>query len=327
MTARARLYLFAGLIFQSLAACATASEPVVAEGTDGWQLVWSDEFDGTSIDRGKWDFDIDCWGGGNDERQCFTDSPRNASVRDGALIITARREKTSGPALPPHLARAQAGAGGTVTRPFSSARMATRGKASWRYGKIEVRASLPQGQGIWPAIWMLPDENHYGSWASSGEIDILEAVNLGVQCPAEDGCEAGGESTIMGTLHFGGVWPDNAHASTEVSLPEVLDGGYHIFGIEWGEGVFVWTVDGRPYATKRAGDWFTAANNNPAAPFDRRFHLILNLAVGGRLPEGRGLGGVDQAGFPKQMAVDWVRVWQCGSDPATGKACILGRDE
>lgn len=317
----------AGGISMVLAGCATAGEPAVTAADDGWALVWSDEFDGNAIDRSRWDFDIDCWGGGNNERQCYTDSSRNAAVQDGALVITARKEETTGPAFPPYLAAQQRDPDVTATKLFSSARMVTRGKSAWKYGRIEVRAKLPQGQGTWPAIWMLPEDNVYGGWARSGEIDILEAVNLGVECPAERGCEPDGENTILGTLHFGGGWPDNKFASTEIPYPAVLDDDYHTYGVEWGEGIFVWTVDGRPFATKRAGDWSTTASDDPNAPFDQRFHLILNLAIGGGLPEGRALGGVDESGFPKSMEIDWVRVWQCAADPATGRACIGGSDD
>ncbi|WP_435417989.1 glycoside hydrolase family 16 protein [Parerythrobacter aurantius] len=321
----------AGVLCTASAGCATGTVASSASEPAKWTLVWADEFDGDRIDRSKWDFDIDCWGGGNNERQCYTDSARNASVEQGVLRIVARREDTRGPAFPPYLAAQQPDPRATAVKPFSSARMVTRGKAAWRYGKIEVRAKLPQGQGTWPAIWMLPEDNTYGGWARSGEIDILEAVNLGVECPAERGCEEGGENTILGTLHFGGGWPDNKFASTEIAYPPVLDQGFHTFGVEWGAGIFVWTVDGVPYATKRAGDWFTTASADPMAPFDQRFHLILNLAIGGGLAEGRAQGGVDESGYPKTMEVDWVRVWQCAPgnvrDEGSGTACIAGSDE
>lgn len=314
----------AGLV----AGCAAVSSPsetaLVTPVDRGWELVWADEFDGKLIDRTKWDFDIDCWGGGNNERQCYTDRPANAAIDDGRLVITARKEEFTGPALPVHMRRSEDDARRTARKPFTSARMVTRGKAAWKFGKIEVRAKLPQGQGTWPAIWMLPEDNEYGGWARSGEIDILEAVNLGVECPAAKGCEEGGENTILGTLHFGGGWPDNELTSTEISYPTVLDGGFHTFGLLWGEGIFVWTVDGLPFATKRASDWFTTSSSDPNAPFDKRFHLILNLAIGGGLPEERALGGVDASGFPKRMEVDWVRVWQCAEDRDRGTACILG---
>ena len=183
---------------------------------DGWELVWSDEFDGTGIDRSKWNFDVDCWGGGNDERQCYTDRTENARVADGRLIITARKEDYTGPAWPPHMRNGDRDPDAQATKPYTSARLVTRGNAAWTYGRIEVRARLPQGQGTWPAIWMLPEDQDYGTWAASGEIDILEAVNLGIPC-AE--CPSGREDTILGTLHFGGQWPDNAYSSTETHAP------------------------------------------------------------------------------------------------------------
>ncbi|KTE05355.1 family 16 glycosylhydrolase [Sphingopyxis sp. H115] len=284
-------------------AAAAAHEPA----GDGWRLVWSDEFDGSAIDRGKWDFDVDCWGGGNNERQCYTDRPANAALRDGKLIITARKEAMTGPAFPLSQRGDPEKAVTEATKPFTSARIVTRGKAAWTYGKIEVRAKLPQGQGTWPAIWMLPETSHYGSWAASGEIDILEAVNLGVRC---DECAGGVENRILGTLHFGGQWPDNLHKGDETTLPAPLD-GFHIFGIIWEKGKIVWTVEGKPYATRVASEWSTSGSGDPAAPFDRPFHLILNLAVGGGLAEGRGTKGVDESGYPKNMEIDWVRVWQC----------------
>jgi beta-glucanase (GH16 family) len=278
-----------------------------ASAEEGWAMVWSDEFEGGSIDRTKWGFDADCWGGGNDEHQCYTKSARNAGIEDGKLVIIARNERTTGPALPAHLRRNSATPDAEVARAFSSARLTTRGKASWRFGKIEVRARLPQGQGTWPAIWMLPEKNRYGPWAASGEIDILEAVNLGVPCTK---CPDGRENTILGTLHFGGKLPDNRQKGVEVPFPEVLDGQFHTYAIEWYADRMTWHVDGRTYATRNAGEWSTTGSAAPGAPFDQPFHLILNLAIGGKLAESRGLGGVQLDGYPKRMEVDWVRVWQ-----------------
>lgn len=300
---------------------AALAAPAVAAETapDGWRLVWSDEFDGPHIDRTKWDFDVDCWGGGNDERQCYTDSRRNASIRDGKLVISARKERSSGPAFPLSQRGEPGKANARATRDYTSARLVTRGKAAWTYGRIEVRAKLPGGQGTWPAIWMLPEANDYGTWAASGEIDILEAVNLGVTC-AE--CPGGVENRILGTLHFGGRWPDNRHKGEETALPGALD-DFHTFGIVWEKGRIRWTIDGRVFATQVAGDWSTVGSDDPVAPFDRPFHLILNLAVGGGLAEGRGLKGVDGRGYPKHMEIDWVRVWQCDDDGARDR-CQAG---
>lgn len=291
----------------ALAALTLAAQPLRAAATDDWTLVWSDEFDKGTIDRAKWSFDVDCWGGGNDERQCYTNSPRNAAIEDGKLVITARHERSTGPALPEAMRLTSAMPDAEVSRDFSSARLTTRKKASWRYGKVEVRARLPQGQGTWPAIWMLPEKTSYGPWAASGEIDILEAVNLGVPCAK---CPSGLEDTILGTLHFGAKWPNNAHKGEEIHAPEVLDEGFHTYAIEWQPERITWQIDGRTYATRIASEWWSAGSKAPGAPFDRPFHLILNLAIGGKLAEERGLGGVRDDGYPKRFEIDWVRVWQ-----------------
>lgn len=301
------------LAWLSFALLGTLTHSAASGAESGWTMVWSDEFDGASIDKRKWGYDVDCWGGGNDERQCYTKSGRNSAIEDGKLVITARYERTTGPALPLHLRRQSARAEQEVVRDFSSARLTTRGKASWRFGRIEVRAKLPQGQGTWPAIWMLPEKNRYGPWAASGEIDILEAVNLGVLCTK---CSSGRENTILGTIHFGAKWPDNKFASTEISFPEVLN-GFHTYSIEWFADRIIWQVDGRTYAEQTADKWFTTGSKTLGAPFDQPFHLILNLAIGGKLPEGRGLGGVRNDGYPKRMEIDWVRVWQKGTSGAS----------
>lgn len=286
---------------------ALSAAPALAADNSAWSLVWSDEFDGRKIDRAKWGYDVDCWGGGNEEHQCYTKSARNAAIEDGKLVITARYERVTGPALPEHLRRTSATPEAEATRDISSARLSTRGKAAWRYGKVEVRAKLPQGQGTWPAIWMLPEKDRYGSWAASGEIDILEAVNLGVPCAK---CPGGRENTILGTLHFGGKWPNNQHKGEEVPVPEVLDDGFHTYAIEWQPERITWLFDGRIYAVRTADEWSTTGSPKRGAPFDQPFHLILNLAIGGKLAETRGLGGVRLDGYPKRMEIDWVRVWQ-----------------
>lgn len=286
---------------------ALSAAPALAADNSAWSLVWSDEFDGGKIDRAKWGYDVDCWGGGNEEHQCYTKSARNAAIEDGKLVITARYERVTGPALPEHLRRTSATPEAEATRDISSARLSTRGKAAWRYGKVEVRAKLPQGQGTWPAIWMLPEKDRYGSWAASGEIDILEAVNLGVPCAK---CPGGRENTILGTLHFGGKWPNNQHKGEEVPVPEVLDDGFHTYAIEWQPERITWLFDGRIYAVRTADEWSTTGSPKRGAPFDQPFHLILNLAIGGKLAETRGLGGVRLDGYPKRMEIDWVRVWQ-----------------
>ncbi|WP_421846769.1 glycoside hydrolase family 16 protein [Novosphingobium sp.] len=294
----------------ALAALAAPLPAVAAPSEAGWQLVWSDEFNGPAIDPAKWSFEVDCWGGGNGERQCYTDHPSNARITDGALVITALHEHVSGPAVPASPRANPAKPGALVNRDYTSARLSTRGKAAWRYGRIELRAMLPQGQGTWPAIWMLPEANTYGPWAASGEIDILEAVNLGTPCKD---CADGKEDTILGTLHFGKPWPGNTHKGTEVHRPAVL-AGFHTYAIEWQPDRIVWQLDGETYAVRQRDEWFTSGSTAPGAPFDQPFHLILNLAFGGGLPESRGLKGVSDSNFPKRFLIDWVRVWQKPSE-------------
>jgi beta-glucanase (GH16 family) len=291
----------------------------------GWQLAWADEFDGTAIDAAKWTLAHDCWGGGNAERQCYTKRADNARIADGLLHITALRENHSGPAFPASQ-RSRPDRQGTATRPFTSARLSTQGKAAWRFGFIEVRARLPSGQGLWPAIWMLPEDNRHGAWAASGEIDIMEAVNLGEPCLAgAPGCANGRESGILGTLHFGGVAPANLQRGSTTTMP-ASDDGFHRYAIEWSPEAMIWRIDGVAYATQRPGDWSTSGSNHPDAPFDQPFHLILNLAVGGNLPEKRNSGGVTMAGFPKEMTIDWVRVWQHPAKVAGQPAGPANRD-
>src|ERR1051325_8696342 len=165
----------------------------------GWKLVWSDEFEGREIDRTKWDFEVGNgyynydagqWitGWGNNELQYYTREPENAFVKDGALHIRAVKESYQGCG-------------------YTSARMKTRKRDgsplfNQKYGKFEFRAKLPTGRGVWPALWMLPQDEKYGGWAASGEIDVMEARG---QEP----------SKVLGNIHFGGRWPANAEASKD----------------------------------------------------------------------------------------------------------------
>ncbi|WP_240624672.1 glycoside hydrolase family 16 protein [Aurantiacibacter odishensis] len=283
-----------------------------------WQLVWADEFDAPQLDTSRWNVIADCWGGGNRERQCYTARADNVRVENGALVLSAREESYTGDAWPAHMAPFQNDPDEQKTQDFTSGKITTKGKADWRYGRFEMRARLPQGQGVWPAFWMLPEDEVYGGWPLSGEIDILEAVNLGVECAT---CEDGGENSILGTLHYGAQVPGNEYTNREVSAPQVLDGDWHTYAVIWEEGRFTWELDGVPYGSIDSSEWWTGASSDPLAPFDRDFHLILNLAVGGNWPESTALGGVSTGGFPKQLEVDWVRVWQCDADAATGRGC------
>ncbi|BEV01911.1 glycoside hydrolase family 16 protein [Novosphingobium olei] len=298
-----------------LLAAAAASQP-------DWQLVWSDEFDGTALDARHWVLADDCFGGGNEERQCYTAREANHRVKDGVLEIIARREDHTGPAFVRSQRDSAEKAAATRTKPFTSARLSTDGKASWLYGKVQVRARLPQGQGTWPAIWMLPEDWGYGAWARSGEIDIMEAVNLGEPCAT---CSGGRENRVLGTIHFGGEPPRNRYISAETTIPGD-PAAFHTYEVEWDRDGMVWRVDGKDYARREPHEWHTLGSDKAGAPFDRPFHLILNLAIGGHLPEGRNKGGVDAAGYPRTMAVDWVRVWQKRGDAGNAGPVTNGKD-
>jgi beta-glucanase (GH16 family) len=244
-----------------------------------WKLVWSDEFDGSSIDTSKWNFEIDGKGGGNGEEEYYTDKPENAHIEDGHLLITAIKDGTD--------------ADGRTHR-FTSARMTTKDKFSWKYGRFEARIKMPTGRGVWPAFWLMPQDSAYGGWARSGELDIVEEV----------GDKPG---TAFGTIHYGDKWPGNVHTGDKYILPSGnLSDDFHVYAVEWEEGVIRWYIDGNLYQTQTK--WNTTAAPFPA-PFDQKFFIILNFAVGGAWP---GPPSPDTP-FPQSMDVDYVRVYQ----PAT----------
>jgi beta-glucanase (GH16 family) len=264
---------------------------------NGWELVWSDEFDAADIDANNWEHEVNCWGGGNNEEQCYVADAKNSFTDDGALHIVALADSPNaaigGPENDPTL----------VTRPYSSARLTSRGKADFKYGRIEARLLLPPGQGLWPAFWMLPTDGVYGGWAASGEIDIMEAVNL-----------APGNNIIYGTLHYGGAWPANVHTGSEITPAANVWESSHVYAVEWQEGEVRWFVDDTHYETQV--DWNSTEAPFPA-PFDQEFHILLNVAVGGAWP-GPPNG---ETTFPQEMVVDYVRVYQCAADPDTGVGC------
>lgn len=257
-----------------------------------WALVWSDEFSGTEIDRSKWTFDIGNWivdengngitsGWGNNEKEYYTDSNENAFIEDGKLIIKAKEEKVTD----------QFG-----TYDYTSAKLKTKGLFNKKYGRYEIKAKLPTGKGLWPAIWMLPEEDKYGSWAASGEIDIVEAWG---SMP----------NKVAGTIHYGEGWPNNKYTGKEFQFPEKrgID-KWHTYALEWEPGELRWYVDGQLYQTQNK--WYSKGKDNAAnysypAPFDQEFYLVMNLAVGGWFD-----GEVDETTkFPSQMEVDYVRVY------------------
>jgi beta-glucanase (GH16 family) len=243
---------------------------------DGWELVWNDEFDGDTIDFDKWEHEVNARGGGNNELQYYTDRSQNSRVKYGLLTIQALKETFTGP---------------EGTREYTSARLRTKNRGDWKYGRFEIKAKLPYGQGLWPAIWMLPTDWVYGGWAASGEIDIMELVG---HDPA----------TVYGTLHYGGAYPDNVYTGASYKLGFgnfALD--FHVFALEWDATEIRWYVDDSLYQVQR--EWYSHGNDYPA-PFNQRFHLLLNVAVGGNWP-----GNPDNTtSFPQKLEVDYIRVYQ-----------------
>ena len=240
-------------------------------------LVWSEEFDGAQLDPEIWFFEtgdgsqygIPGWG--NNELEWYM--PDNAELRDGMLIITAREEAQSG-------------------KNHTSARINTRDRFAFRYGRIEARMRLPGGQGLWPAFWLLPQDNVYGSWAASGEIDVMEAVNIG----------ASGGNTVYGTIHYGGMAPANVFSGDEYLVASDAATDFHDYALEWDTTEMRWYVDDVLFGTQNS--WSTVSASFPA-PFDQSFYILLNVAVGGNFP-----GAPDSSTvFPVTMEVDYVRVY------------------
>ncbi len=302
-------------------AATTATAQREAHDAPQWVQVWVDEFDGDALDRSRWSPEEACWGGGNNERQCYTDRPDNIRVADGLLHLMAKPEVFTGPLYSD--ARPDRG---TETRrqEYTSGKVRTRGLASWRYGRFSARLKLPAGQGAWPAFWMMPAQSVYGRWPLSGELDIMEAVNLAEPCAD---CPGGEEQRTSAALHFGDTAPDNTYlfAHADGTRRPGPSEEWRVYSVEWAEGVIQWFVDGEMFFRLESDDWNTVAPNAAGrahAPFDEPFYLILNLAVGGNLPERSNGAGFDPASFPAALLVDWVRVEQCAGDEDTGRACL-----
>ena len=261
----------------------------VADG-DLLTLVWNDEFDGAQLDPEVWFYESGDGsqygfgqgnippGWGNNELEYYL--PDNVQLANGALQITARRESADG-------------------YNFTSGRINTQDRFAFKYGRIEASIKLPSGQGLWPAFWMLSQGSPYGGWAATGEIDILEAVNL-------DGT---GGNEIFSAIHFGGEESLGQNTSTSMLYTPSFDvtEDFHTYAFEWDEFEMRWYVDGT--LTMLENSWFSTAAPYPA-PFDQPFHILFNLAVGGDFP-----GSPDgSTPFPATMEVDWVRVYS-GEEP------------
>jgi beta-glucanase (GH16 family) len=257
---------------------AQASTPPSAAPATGWKLVWSDEFDKDGApDPAKWSYDVGGHGWGNKELQFYTDNRReNARVENGHLIIEARREKWE-------------------DKEVTSARLVTKDKGDWTYGRFEIRAKLPRGLGTWPAIWMLPTKWDLGSghWPDIGEIDIMEHVGYA-------------QGVVHASTHSKAhQWRNNNQRTATIQVPDASD-AFHTYTLEWEADEIRVYLDDRLYFTSKrdGGDW-------TSWPFYRPFHLLLNVAFGG---DWGGVKGVDPAVLPQRMEVDFVRVYQRASE-------------
>lgn len=241
-----------------------------------WNLVWSDEFPGDSVDTNKWSFTIGGGGFGNNEQQYYTDSTENAYIENGCLVLNAIQESNG-------------------EENYTSAKLSST--SSWTYGRYEFRAKLPGGTGLWPAIWMLPkDINVYGGeWPICGEIDIMEYMGSD-------------RDTVLGTLHYGNPWVYN---TGYYDINGSFEDDFHDFVLEWLPGEFRWYVDGNLYQIQQ--DWYSADSSGTysyPAPFDQEFYLMLNLAVGGFFP-----GDPNPADWTStKFYIDYVRVYEYGGD-------------
>ena len=243
---------------------------------EGWNIVWQDEFDKDSLDLTKWSREIGGHGWGNNELQFYTDSDSNSYVENGNLILKAQ-------VVPQGIGSSRG------LRYYSSARLRTYGKGDWKYGRIEVKAKVASGQGIWPAIWMLPTDWLFGGWPSSGEIDIMEHVgyDLGV---------------VHGSVHTEAYnHKINTQRSSARKIANV-DTEFHVYSIIWDKDKISFFIDDVQYFLFENDQ----QGNYKTWPFDQRFHLLINIAVGGDWP-----GNPDNStNFPRKMLVDYVRVYE-----------------
>ena len=273
-----RSFLLFGFILYSvfLSSLANASDIDLSAPMDkgGWKLIWSEEFDYTGFpDSTKWSYDTEgnVYQWGNNEAQYYTSGRKeNAWVSDGVLRITALKEPMEG-------------------RSYTSARLITKGKGDWLYGRFEIRAKLPTGRGTWPAIWMLPTDWEYGDWPKSGEIDIME--NVGYD-----------PDTIVVSSHT----EKYNHAigtqkNAKIACPDCYK-AFHVYALEWEEDEYRLYVDDQLYFTfKNEGTGYEVW------PYDKRFHILLNLAIGGNWG---GQKGIDDSLFPHVFEIDYVRVYK-----------------
>ena len=241
------------------------------KNTPAAELVWSDEFNYPGLpDSTKWSYETGGHGWGNNELQYYTAKrPENARVENGHLVIEARKENFE-------------------EKNYTSARLISKGKGDWKYGRIEVRARIPKGIGTWPAIWMLASTNPL-NWPDDGEIDIMEHVGFD-------------QGVIHGSAHskkYNHVIGTQKTAT--IRVPDCSD-SFHVYALDWTADSILISIDSKIYFS------FTNEHTGSAAwPFDKPFHLLLNIAIGG---DWGGKKGIDESIFPVRMELDYIRVYK-----------------
>ena len=264
------------VLLSATLSCGGSSQPA-ATPPASYILSWSDEFsaaNGSSPDASKWIMETGGNGWGNNELESYTNRTQNAHVQDGNLIITAIQEIYTG--------------SDGITRQYTSARLKSMGLFEQKYGRFEARIKIPQGQGMWPAFWMLGNNIGQVGWPDCGEIDIME--NIGKE-----------PTKVHGSMHGPGYSGSSGLTATYTLPSGNFADDFHIFAVEWEPSVVRFYVDGNLYETRTPADL-------PAGKtwvFDHPFFMLLNVAVGGDWP-----GSPDQTTvFPQSMLVDYVRVY------------------
>ena len=244
---------------------------------EGYNILWSDEFSGSTLDEDIWNREERIPGWTNNELQEYTDSPDNSFVRDGKLVLRGIKSEKDGKPY------------------YTSGKVNSMSKAQFTYGKVVVSAKVPEGQGLWPAIWMMPqDEGFYGQWPKCGEIDIMEVLGSSV-------------NKAYGTVHYG-MPKGEQQGFVELKNGSFAD-GFHEYSLEWEPGEMRWYIDGELYLT--VNDWYSAPEGEEEwafpAPFNQPFFVQMNLAIGGTWP-----GNPDATtDFSKaEFEIDYVRVYQ-----------------
>lgn len=248
--------------------------PVPPVSDEDWTFestpMWEDNFTNNGVpDPSKWSYDVGGSGWGNNELQYYT-SGNNVGIVNGNLVIQAKKENLEG-------------------RQYTSTRMISRGKGDWLYGRFVVRAKLPRGRGTWPAIWMLPSDNGYGIWPASGEIDIMEHVGYD-------------QNNVHSTIHCSAFNGQRGNQKSSAKIIPNATTEFHDYRIDW-----------TPYSIKGFVDdeqYFEYINDNTGFttwPFNRKFHMILNIAIGGNWG---GAQGIDDTIFPATMEVDYVKAYK-----------------